>query len=769
MTLPGHIGQPVNLPLELWGGVECTVNRVGDVYFDQLELSGHSHRFSDLDTIAALGIKTLRYPVLWERVAPHAPTQMDWAWTDERLNGLRERGIKPIAGLLHHGSGPAYTSLVDPDFPQLLAEYAGAVAQRYPWITAYTPVNEPVTTARFSGLYGYWYPHGTDERSFATIVVNECKATVLAMAAIRRVNPAAQLILTEDYGHTFATPLLAYQADFENERRRLSFDLLCGKLTPDRQMWQYLVNRGGISPDQLVWFLANPCPPDVMGINYYLTSDRYLDEDLSVYPEHTHGGNNRHAYADVESVRTPQGIAGHTALLTDLWQRYGLPMAITEAHLGGTREEQLRWLNQTWLAANAAKTSGVDVRAVTVWSLLGAYNWHCLVTRDEGCYEPGTFDLRGPDPRPTVLADWCQAITQRQTLGHLSDYAPTPTVQQRPSQSSLLQHPLLQQPGWWQRPEACLYPGEMPPLLLLASVQKNLNTSPVLIVGATGTLGQAFARVCGQRGILWRLTNRQDLDITQPLAIDRVLEAIKPWAVINAAGYVRVDDAETDEDRCHRENVLGPGLLAEACAKRHIPLVVFSSDLVFDGQLTRAYVESDCPAPINAYGRSKLLMEASVAQVMPAALIIRTSAFFSPWDDYNFLTVTLRRLLNKQTCLLANDVMVSPTYLPDLVNATLDLLVDQETGIWHLSNASGISWLDFARLTCEMAGVPPANRLKGCATSQLGLAAQRPINGVLSSNRGNLLPSLTAAIQRYVSDCDWLNHALKPDKLAVLT
>src|SRR6478609_6525693 len=106
----------MSLPLlELWGGIECTVNRVRDAFHDQLHFSGHRQRSSDLDQIASLGINTLRYPVLWEHAVAHGADQ-DWSWADERLPRLQELGVEPIAGLLHHGSGPAHTSLVHADF-----------------------------------------------------------------------------------------------------------------------------------------------------------------------------------------------------------------------------------------------------------------------------------------------------------------------------------------------------------------------------------------------------------------------------------------------------------------------------------------------------------------------------------------------------------------------------------------------------------------------------------------------------------------------------
>src|SRR5215218_2388377 len=214
--------------LELWGGLECTVVRIGDDFRNRLVETGHRHRIEDLDAIASLGIRTLRYPAVWETVTPDEPDVCDWRWTDARFARMRELKIRPIAGLVHHGSGPRYTNLLDPAFPELLARHAERVAERYPWVEMFTPVNEPLTTARFSALYGHWYPHAADLGSFLRAVAIQCRAVVLAMRAIRRVNPRAKLVQTEDLGRTFSTPALRYQAMHENERRWLSLDLLCG-------------------------------------------------------------------------------------------------------------------------------------------------------------------------------------------------------------------------------------------------------------------------------------------------------------------------------------------------------------------------------------------------------------------------------------------------------------------------------------------------------------------------------------------------------------
>ena len=389
-------------PLEIWAGIECTVNRVGDRYFDQLIRSGHDQRDDDIARVAWLGVPVVRYPVLWERTAPAALADADWRWPDARLAALRAAGIAPVVGLIHHGSGPRYTDLLDDAFPEQFAAYAGAVAARYPWVTQYTPVNEPLTTARFSALYGHWYPHARDDLSFARALVHQCKATVLAMRAIRAVQPAARLITTEDLGRTSSTPELAYQAAFENERRWLSLDLLTGKTDPRHPMRRWL-RTVGLPAGDLDWFVDHPCPPDVIGLNYYVTSERYLDHRLERWPARSHGGNARQRYADVEAVRV-EGLAGIEHLLGEAWQRFGRPLAVTEVHLGCTREEQLRWLVYVHDAACRARATGIPVTAISAWAMFGAFDWSSLVTRDDGHYEPGLFDVRGPAPRPTAVA-----------------------------------------------------------------------------------------------------------------------------------------------------------------------------------------------------------------------------------------------------------------------------------------------------------------------------------------------------------------------------
>lgn len=721
--------------LELWGGVECTVNRVGDIYFDQIRKSGHHDRKEDIARFAAIGFRAMRYPVLWERVAPDGLATADWTWTDERLQLLRAADIRPIATLLHHGSGPRATHLLDPSFPERCAEYAAAVAARYPWLQDYTPVNEPLTTARFSALYGHWYPHRRDDRSFVTALLLELRATVRAMARIREINPAARLIQTEDAGRTYGTPRLAEQAEFENHRRWLTFDFLTGRVSEAHPLWHWLV-RCGASRADLHWLRDHQCPPDVVGLNYYLTSDRYLDERLSRYPASCHGGNGRQRYADVEAVRIADcDGAGHRRILEEGWQRYGIPLGLTEVHAGCTREDQLRWFAGAWHAARLARMNGIDVRAVTMWSLVGAFDWNSLVVRDANVYEVGAFDVRSAPPRRTALATLASALA--------ADTTPDP---------------LAIQPGWWERARRVSGPGHR-----AVDFSRRSAGAPILIAGGTGTLGSALARACATRGLHAVALGRPQLDITCPEGILRALDRWRPWAVINAAGYVRVDDAEANRDLCWRLNTAGAQQLAEAAAARHARYVSVSTDLVFDGRETRPYMESDSTNPLNVYGLTKRAAEERIQMLLPDALIVRTAAFFGPVDQHDFLTLALREVAAGREVVAAADVVISPTYVPHLADAMLDLLIDGERGIWHLANRGQVSWADFAARAAQDADLD-ASLVRRVPLAELGLNAPRPPFTALESERGALMPTLESGIAEYLGNSRnlWQDRRSRP-------
>lgn len=190
-------------------------------------------------------------------------------------------------------------------------------------------------------------------------------------------------------------------------------------------------------------------------------------------------------------------------------------------------------------------------------------------------------------------------------------------------------------------------------------------------------------------------------------------------------------------------------MLATACVRHSLRLLSFSSDLVFDGTKGSAYVESDPVAPLNVYGQSKAEAERRVLAVNPQTLMVRTSAFFGPWDQHNFVTLVLQALAAGRPFTAASDLIVSPTYVPDLVQTCLDLLIDQESGIWHLSNGEPVAWTELARRVAAMAGLDEKLIEAQPATAFEGQAPQ-PRYSALDSERGKLMPSLDDALQRYL-------------------
>jgi dTDP-4-dehydrorhamnose reductase len=602
---------------------------------------------------------------------------------------------------------------LDRTFPEKFAEYAEKVAEQFPTIEYYIPINEPLTTARFSGLYGHWYPHRRDDFAFVSILINQLKATVLAIQKIRSINPEAKFIQTEDLCKVHSTPMMSYQAEFENIRRWLPYDLLCGEVNRSHRLWNYLI-KAGIDITDLEFFASNPCKPDILGVHYYVTSERFLDERCDLYENVTAGSNGRNTYVDVEAVRTGHAV-GLLTLLREAWERYMIPMAITEVHLACTREEQMRWFKEVWDTSCTLRNNGIPIEAVTAWALFGAYDWNSLLTKNTNYYESGVFDVKN-FLRKTALAKMLSSI------GATGDY----------------EHPLLNNKGWWhQHSEKVL------------DYSDKRKERPLLIFGKSGSLAVAFSNVCTSRGISFACLSREEIDITSEKDVNRVIKDTDPWAVINATGYARIDDAESELWECYQINTLGSRVLARICNSCDIPLMTFSCDQVFSGAKRSPYYEYDEVSPVNNYGLTKALAETSVVATNSNSLVIRAGAFFSPWDNFNFAQRLLEALGKEKQFPVATDVIISPAYLPHLVNVALDLFIDEETGVWHLTNAGdALSWAEFALKLVEEGGYNE-KRLVPRREKDMNWKAKRPSYSVLKSVRGAHMPPLNDAIVDY--------------------
>jgi dTDP-4-dehydrorhamnose reductase len=191
-------------------------------------------------------------------------------------------------------------------------------------------------------------------------------------------------------------------------------------------------------------------------------------------------------------------------------------------------------------------------------------------------------------------------------------------------------------------------------------------------------------------------------------------------------------------------------VLAAACAERGIHFTIFSSDLVFDGARDTPYHEEHAPAPLGIYGASKWQAERLAAAAHPDVLAIRTAAFFSPHDPHNFAHAVEHVLRGGGDFHASPGHVVSPTYVPDLVRACLDLVIDRERGVWHLANRGAASWFDFGVQVADALALD-RTRIRPADPARLGWRAPRPAYAALGSGRGLLLPALDDAVARYAA------------------
>lgn len=409
-------------PLELWASPEPTIARIdADTVRDQAAETGLDMRAEgDAERIAALGVSASRVPVLWERVSPVDPHACDYREPRLRLDALRARGIDPIVTLLHHGSGPAFTDLLDPAFPLWFAEYAGATAEQFPWVRRWTPINEPLTTARFATLYGVWYPNMCDDRAFGRAMINQSLAQQAAMRRIRRVNPAAEFVLTEDLQRfTAGDDGVAEYAAFLRERAFLSAELVAGRVGNDHPLAGFLIERCGVNPFELAILSRDACAPDLVAFNHYAHSERYL---------FSHGAS----VGDVPAVYVAgEPVLDVAPLLRAAADRLRLPLALGEVHVHAPAEERVRWLAQHAAAVTELREAGVDIRALGAWAAFGMTDWHSLLRARMDVAEDGIYTFAGPGgtPAPTAVAD---AVRELARSGAIRDTGVR---------------------GWWERSE----------------------------------------------------------------------------------------------------------------------------------------------------------------------------------------------------------------------------------------------------------------------------------------------------------------------------
>jgi dTDP-4-dehydrorhamnose reductase len=272
----------------------------------------------------------------------------------------------------------------------------------------------------------------------------------------------------------------------------------------------------------------------------------------------------------------------------------------------------------------------------------------------------------------------------------------------------------------------------------------------LLVTGAAGMLGRDVMLAAGNAGHDVIGFGHTELDVSDAATVESKLEAERPDVVINCAAWTDVDGAEEAEETAMAVNGTGAGKVAAAAAAVGASVVYVSSDYVFDGAKRSPYVETDQPAPLSAYGRTKLAGEEATAAANPRHFVVRSSWLFGIGGN-NFVETMLRLAEHQNEVLVVHDQVGSPTYTWHLAYGIVRLIEGLEHGIHHMAAAGRCSWYEFAREIFEQAGVEC--RVLAATTDMLGRPAPRPAHSALESQREHAieLPSWQDGLAGYIS------------------
>ena len=230
---------------------------------------------------------------------------------------------------------------------------------------------------------------------------------------------------------------------------------------------------------------------------------------------------------------------------------------------------------------------------------------------------------------------------------------------------------------------------------------------PWAVIGSLGQLGAEFLDLLGTKAI--GLT-RSEADLNNPNHLEQTLTAINPSIIINCAAYNLVDRAEDQLDDAFNTNAWGPRHLAVICQKYDWPLVHFSTDHVFGGAQLRPWVESDLPAPVNAYGLSKLSGEHWIRMLHPEHFIIRTCGLYGNkgrgGKGGNFVSTMLKLAASGNPMRVVSDQICNPSSAREVAKATISLIANMPPGTYHLANSGTCSWHEFASAIMRIKGFP---------------------------------------------------------------
>src|SRR6266498_770044 len=361
----------------LWAtGIEDTFiphTRTGLRALDEYELTQHYKLWKhDFDLVAETGVKYLRWGIPWYRVQPK-PDQWDWEWTDQALDYLVSvKGITPILDLMHYGT-PLWleNSFINASYPQRVAEYAHAVATRYKSLVRYyTPLNEPMVNAEYSGSKAEWPPYLSGDDGYVKLTLALAKGIILTTQAIKAEQSNAITVQVEALWHTYTKDRsLQERADHYNSRQYLCFDLTTGRVNDDYALANYLCSHGMTHAD-LEWFRSHAVTFDFFGVNFYPWS----------YSELQQKSNGSIRY--VTGATSGDKIA---VVIRKSYERYRMPIVITETSANRDIVGRARWMDETLDTIRALRMEGVPIVG---------YTWFPLFTMIDWAYRKGKRPLK---------------------------------------------------------------------------------------------------------------------------------------------------------------------------------------------------------------------------------------------------------------------------------------------------------------------------------------------------------------------------------------
>lgn len=348
-------------------GIEDTFipqTRPGHRPLDEYELIGHyDHWREDLALARELGVHAIRWGVPWYRVEPQRGS-FNWHWTDQVIPYMVEDlGITPIIDLMHYGC-PLWMErpFIDDAYPETVAAYAAAFAERYKgFVRWYTPLNEPYVNALMCGKRRRWPPYLRGDRGYVRVMLQLAKGMLATVKAIKHVDPDAIMIHVEAAGLSRASSVdLEALALEEQYRRYLTYDLLSGRVTPEHPLFTWLLHHGA-AKDALADIGDQAISLDVLGLNFYprwSSVQWFLDR------------RGRRVARMVE-----KDGASFVALIKQYYQRYQVPIMITETSEYGSDLLRSRWLDCSIRAIKDLRAIGVPVLGYTWFPLYTMIDW----------------------------------------------------------------------------------------------------------------------------------------------------------------------------------------------------------------------------------------------------------------------------------------------------------------------------------------------------------------------------------------------------------